>query len=600
MVKVALTYIVKDNSQAKILEKSLKSFTKYFDGLYVLVNGPSGHHDEIHKLVKKFGGTSISVDPKSQPNLYTRQDNGTYKFTNFGLARNLNFAMVPASYDYISWADTDDILIGGEQLKLIAEQAKQKNMDMTFMTYAYVNKFDDFGNLLEIHVPHQRERLIANNGKFEWKKRLHETVLPKDDNQRYTTENYTHGKDGTEIAWVHTASKESDKESQERNAYILRIQAEEEEYKDPRTIFYLGKTHFDMKTPEDFDKAEQFFRMYVPMSGWDGEISQAYEFIGLIRTYYQDPKGAAEAYFNALKHNPISHTANLKLADALATQGKIQEAKHFLKAYENLPEMTSSSLVTSIKETKALYATVQFNISHKEGKIKDAIKWAEERSKYIEDDLLEQIKFHDEIENLAKAYLTIATAFVKGGKFDYLAQFVDTAPPSLQKEEFMKKVMNSFPPKKWEDKTIVYFASFYEPHFEEWNGDSIKTGIGGSESAVIYLAEQWVKNGYKVVVYCDTPTDIVINGVEYIKYWKINWKDEFDTFILWRMAQMLDLPITAKRLFLDMHDVAYHQVFTDYRISRVDKVFFKSRAHRGQVPQLPDDKAVVISNGIVL
>ena len=58
MATVALTYIVKDNSEKELFAKSLESFMPYFDGLYVLVTGTSGEHDEIHKLVKEYKGVS--------------------------------------------------------------------------------------------------------------------------------------------------------------------------------------------------------------------------------------------------------------------------------------------------------------------------------------------------------------------------------------------------------------------------------------------------------------------------------------------------------------------------------------------------------------
>ena len=599
-MKIALTYIVKDDSQAKELEKSIKSFRPYVDGLFVLVNGLSGKHNEINKIVKKYNGVSKSTNEKTHSHIYHKRADGTWFFAHFGNARNEVFAMVPKEYDYITWADSDDVLVGGQQLRPIAEDAKKRHIDMVFFTYAYSNRFDDFGNLLEVLVPHQRERLIANNGKFTWYKRVHENVLEKDQGQPFTKMNYTYKVDGTEIAWIHQQTMEIDQGSHKRNIELLRLEAEEEEYQDPRTIFYLAKSHFDMKTPEDFDIADNFLSMFVKMSGWDQEISQAYEFKGLIKVIKGDLEGALEDYLNALKYNPISHLTNLKLADVYIAKNKVREAEHFLKAYESLPPLTSDSIITSKAEAIALYYTVKFNIAHKTGKIDEAVTWAEKRAEYITDELVNQVKEFAAIEDFAKNYLATATHFAKAGKFEILQQLVDAAPSYFEENEFMKKICNSFPPKVWEEKSIVYFASFYEKHFEEWNGNNISTGIGGSETAVIYLSEYWAKMGYKVVVYCDTPMDIVINGVEYKKYWKINWKDQFSTLIFWRAPQLLDMPVKAKRIFLDMHDVAFPQTFTDYRIDKVDKVFFKSRAHRDQVPHLPDSKAVVISNGIML
>jgi hypothetical protein len=46
--KIALTYIVKDNSEYNLFESSLESFMPFFDGLYVAVTGTSGEHNKIH------------------------------------------------------------------------------------------------------------------------------------------------------------------------------------------------------------------------------------------------------------------------------------------------------------------------------------------------------------------------------------------------------------------------------------------------------------------------------------------------------------------------------------------------------------------------
>jgi tetratricopeptide (TPR) repeat protein len=598
-LKIALTYIVKDDSEAKIFEKSLKSFMPYFDGLYVLVNGLSGKHNEIHKLVKKYNGVSKSANQQNHPELYKKDRKGNLIFYNFNDARAITFAMVPKEFDFISWADTDDLLYGGPQLRLIAENAKAKAMDIVQFTYCYKNKFDDFGKLLKVLVPHQRERLIANNDKMFWASRVHENMISKDQNQPYSAETYIYGEGGCEVAWIHTSIDENDR-SLLRNLEILHIQAEEEEYKDPRTIFYLAKTYFDLKEKQYLEQAIEYFNKFIETSGFDIEIAQAYEFKGLIYNIFQDLDSSILHYKKSLEINPLSHTIYLKLAEAYLQKEKLDIAEHYIRIYETMPSIKSQNVVISPEEAEGLYCTVMFNLNFKKRNRKEALKWAQKRHELIPDGILQDMKMIDEVESIAEAFNNVAIYYIKNRDFKTLTDIIKTLPKALEKEPFMKKVMNSYPPIKWSDKSITYFASFYEPHFEEWNGGNLHTGIGGSESAVIYLSEEWVKMGYEVTVYCDTPIDIEINGVKYVKYWKVNWHDEFNTFIVWRAPGLLDFPIKANRIFLDLHDVAYKEHYTQFRINRVDKVFFKSKAHRDQVPQLPDDKAVVISNGIVL
>jgi hypothetical protein len=51
---------------------------------------------------------------------------------------------------------------------------------------------------------------------------------------------------------------------------------------------------------------------------------------------------------------------------------------------------------------------------------------------------------------------------------------------------------------------------------------------------------------------------------------------------------------------MDLHDIADMSHWTKARIDKVDKIFFKSRWHRRNLPNVPNSKAVVISNGIDL
>jgi hypothetical protein len=177
---------------------------------------------------------------------------------------------------------------------------------------------------------------------------------------------------------------------------------------------------------------------------------------------------------------------------------------------------------------------------------------------------------------------------------------LQSLPPEPSREPPAAMIANEdSEPKVWGDDTIVYYASWGTEHFEQWSGKSLSRGIGGSETAVIRLAEEWVKKGWKVTVFCDPREEAgLINGVEYRPWYEINWKDTFNTLILWRSAHLLDRDIKAGRLFMDLHDLAYQHEYTPERMFKLTKVFFKSKYQRATLPDLPDDKAVIISNGI--
>ena len=597
MVKVALTYIIKDDSQKEQFEKSLKSFTPFFDKVYVAVTGPSGKHDEIHKLVKKYGGYSISTTPATHPQIYHQGTEGKWEFARFQEARNVVWDLVPADkYDYISWADYDDLLIGGEEIRGLLTQAKEKNLDLIYCTYWYSNVFDDKGNVIKNGIMHERERFIRPS-KFKWKSHLHEVLIPLSPiNQSPYSRNVEEGRN---LVWVHTAQMDESAQSLQRNIKILELQATEEDYKDPRTLFYLAKTYYDLG-PDYFDKAMKYIDMYIPMSGWDEEIGNAYEYKGMIQSRHGNVNEAIKSYKEAIKLFPENHTSYLKLAGLLLQNNNINLYKHYLRIFETLPPVTSKATIASPIEVEVLYSAIKWQEAHKEGKLDECIKWAEKRKQFVDDGLLEETIYMKETETLAQAFTNLATFYIKNKRWVEVMTMIEMIPTAFEGEEFVKRLILQLPGLMHDDKSIVYFASFYSPHFEKWNGDSLKVGIGGSESAVIYLAEEWTKIGYNVVVYCDTPEDVKINGVWYRKYWKINWNDHFNILITWRTPHFLDLNTKARKHFVDLHDICNAADWTETRCYKVNKVFFKSKWHSKQIPQLPESKRVVISNGITL
>lgn len=595
--KVALTYIVKDNSEKELFAKSLESFMPYFDGLYVLVTGTSGEHDEIHKLVKKYKGVSKSISPESNPKVYSLDENGKYFFSNFAEARNLSWSLIDKEYDYISWADTDDLFAGGVEVRNMIQRAKEMQVDMIFCTYWYANKFNGNGQVEQILINHERERFIKP-GKYKWVSRLHEVCVPYEPNPKIVQYSY----DPTvnqNIVWVHTADLGKAHLALQRNVRILEIQAEEENYKDPRTVFYLAKTYFDINTPEKLKLADKLLDDYIAVSGWDAEKANAYEYKGLIAHKNMQLDEAKKHYLNAIATYPRHHNPYLRLADVLFHKNEIELATFYLDVVEKvLGEYKSQATIGNPFEIKLLYLSLRYMVAFRSGNLAEAKKWALERHKIQPDGLLNEIISLENKELVARAFVNLATFYNKTNNYKALYLLLDNAPIDFREEGFLMQLSQLLPGKKWQDNEICYYASFGQKHFELWNGDSLSKGIGGSESAVIYLAEEWTRQGYGVTVYCDTPSTKIINGVLYTPYYMINWKDEFSTIIFWRSPHLLDLDIKAKNIFYDAHDIENPMNWTKPRIDRVSKVFFKSSWHRNNVPMIPNDKAVVISNGV--
>jgi tetratricopeptide (TPR) repeat protein len=601
--KIALTYIVKDDTELSLFQKSLKSFMPYFDGLFVVVNGLSGKHDLIHKEVKKWRGTSLSISPETHPHVYNKKEDGTWEFVNFAGARQATFDMVTPDFEYISWADTDDLLQGGTEIRKVVQSASQQGIDMVYCTYYYSCIFNPDGSVKEPVIFHERERIIRNTPEFKWDKWLHEVCVPKTKQvSDFKMQKHSYNpKQGVNLLWVHTADLNKSLDALKRNVHILELQAKHEEYKDPRTLLYIAKTYFDIGEPDKLIQADQYLDMYLPMSGWDEEISNAYHYKGLIRQRLGRDADSIPFYKEAIKVYHKNHIDYLRLADALIKVGKLEDASVYLNFVTQLPEIESKATIGSPFEVKILFLTLKYQEAQQKGDMAGMEHFAKLRSEYVKDNLYTDLLKTKELNDVAKGIYNYAIYLLKNSP-TALDGLLDTIKTPFLDEDFVMKLSNSRPPKKWADNEIVYYASFAQKHFEEWTPDNLQKGIGGSESAVIYLAKEWVKMGYKVTVFCDCGNNAgIYDGVVYKHYNTVNFNDEFSTIIFWRSPHLLDLPmLKAKRVFMDLHDIADMNHWTSARVAKVDKVFFKSKWHRRNLPNIPNSKAVVISNGINL
>lgn len=159
------------------------------------------------------------------------------------------------------------------------------------------------------------------------------------------------------------------------------------------------------------------------------------------------------------------------------------------------------------------------------------------------------------------------------------------------------EIIRKLKAKKWPEKSIVYYLEKYPMVLES---DLRKKGASGSDAAVVFLSQEWVKLGYEVTVYTNCKDkEGVYNGVKYVNYYRLNWYDTFDTLIIWRHPRNLRPGTKAKRIWLDWHDVAYppHAFTPDY-LQPFDKIFAKSHYQRRLLPEFPDDKFVIIPNGV--
>jgi glycosyltransferase involved in cell wall biosynthesis len=133
-----------------------------------------------------------------------------------------------------------------------------------------------------------------------------------------------------------------------------------------------------------------------------------------------------------------------------------------------------------------------------------------------------------------------------------------------------------------------------------WTPDARRTGIGGSEEAVIHLTRALADRGHDVRVYMIGGPNRRYDGV-----WYGNWRSlgehRVDAAVVWRrprLAAWLDDRVRhVGRRYLWLHDVRNRDAVRD-AFPAFDKVVALSRFHRAWYPFVPDDRIVVMPNGI--
>jgi tetratricopeptide (TPR) repeat protein len=605
-VRIALAMIVKDDSEAQSFELCLDSIMGSVDGLYVAVTGVSGEHKKIHEIVKKYGGTSISTSPETHPDIYAKIDD-KWIFANFSAARNVSFDMVPEGYDYITWADSDDIVVSSEELRKVAQRSKELKLDQVYFVYWYAVRTNDEGQVTDVIVDQIRERLLKPKV-FKWVSRLHEVCVPIESGFKPKNSLYEFDEKKQQLlVWVHTADYAEGSASHQkitgRNKQILDIQVEEENYKDPRTLFYLGKTCYDIGTPEMLQRAKNLLTRYREMSGWDAERANSLEYLGLIAAREENYRECVHIYHMAIQEYPHNHLAYLRLSEAYLNLGSLSFAKHWMDVAMSMSPPKAGETVGQPFEIKLVSAALQYRIALAENDMVKMEEWARIRKGLMggkDDGLLEEVLKAKALNTAATGTFNLSKWLKDNNHAEIVPQIIDMLPKELVDQPYLALIYkNIIPPRDWGDKEIAYFASFGGPHFEQWGPKSLEKGIGGSETAVLELSKEWAKSGYKVTVFCDCGDEEgEHDGVTFKPYYKMNWNDNFNILILWRNSGLLDTEIKAKKLYFDAHDVMNQTDWTQERMDKVDKVFMKSNFHRRNIPDLPDSKAVVISNGL--
>lgn len=599
-MRIAACFIIKDDSELPKLRKAIASIFEHVDAIYITATGKDVKTIEEYCKVNKEYGLHYSYHKWND---------------SFADARNFNFSQVPHSFDWIWWMDTDDILIGGENLRMIAQKAKENGKDVVFFTYWYGCTFKGEPSpqtMQEVLMEQNRERLLKP-GVTTWKKRLHETPIPVS-GAKNNYSKYLYEPNERPIVVMHTSQDTELPEKMQRNKRLLELELRDEQMlpggADPRTLLYLMKIYAEQDEEKNWEKVLIMGEEYLAKSGWNEERATCWEQMGIVWGKLKDYPKSAESFHKAIAEWPNQPLLYIRLATAYFNIGNFSFSEHWAKLGANLDIDNGGSNLTNIKAMKAMYAELLVKLNWN---ARRDTKKALEAAKLLMQEVptpanAEQVEFIENFDKLNDACRNVDELCQYLDLTDYqdsITKILDVLPDGITTMPFAQKIRNQFTkPRRWEENEICYFANFGQAHFEKWDYSSLNTGIGGSETAALKLAEEWAHLGYKVTIYSDPfikgvqKSNIGMNGnVTILPWYYFNPRDSFNILIQWRTGQLAG-KLKYKKFFVDLHDIFAEVDYDQDKLNSIDKIFVKSQYHRLLAPNVPDKKFAVVGNGV--
>jgi tetratricopeptide (TPR) repeat protein len=531
------------------------------DGIFIT---QAGHqvNKEVSRVIGAYKGTEA---------FYKWNDS-------FADARNFSFAQVPKEYDYILWLDADDMVRNPERIKATVEENAQ--VDVFSLWYLYA--FDEWDNPV---VVHHKSRIIRNDGCVRWEGNLHEDFS---ENRQIVHKHIT----GIEV--LHLTNEDRVNSAKTRNEHVAKVHMKAHP-DDPRSYWNLGNSQKAMGKNQD---ALRSFEKFLKTSLSDDEKYIARLRMAEAHLALGDREQAVDALRYAIGMKPLYPDAYIAIGKLYYDMEAYSDAMMVLKQALKLPPPYYSIVVynprdydyTPMKWLAYCYIAVNqpilayemfkklLEITPKDKKLKEVVGMMKEKAEKHEQILKRYSEIKDlKGDELRKALDSIPEEFISAPEFT-----------NLRNLNFIKEASSG--------KDLVILCGFTE---RTWTPKALEEGIGGSEEAVIHLARRYAKAGWNVTVYnnCGHKTQN-FDGVTYAPFWTWNYRDKQDVTVLWRHPKMLDYDINSTKIFVDLHDVIQAGELTEKRLAKVNKIFVKSQFHRSLFPEVPDEKFVIVPNGI--
>lgn len=605
---VALCMIAKD--KADIITRALDSTKAMFDVYCLQDTGSSDNTVEVFEdWCKKNKRKFVTSKKQLDVDYRAVEVDGKSTLAEFNKARNDSFALIPDGIDYAFWIDTDDVIVGVEQLPSLLNAAAHGGIDAVLAVYDYAKPINGLRPVTQV-----RERLISLKKKGSWQNWVHENYAFAEPAKM----SFMHDL-GLSLHILHQRTAYEAAATNRRNHLIMKRQLDEvgidnfsdemvnhmafdywehREYKESIELYKILLQRYSVKqvpTEQLFHVSTKVATAYLKLGQSNEAISFAFDAISVQPKVADGYLLMAEIY-SAIGHwDEVEHYADkvLKLGKPNTT-APINEYDYYVTP-RILKVQAVSSRGDTVRALELLRELVSilpgntqvrgdYNNLYKHHRKSRAIAAFGELSLYLQEN------------NLADMYERLRQAM----PLELLENdMVRTKIKELKYDE--KHKLKGFKFESGYSKSIIVFAG---QGYEHWDGNSdIEKGIGGSEGMCIQICRELAKLGNKVFVYndCGASDGKIFDGVTYIDFRKWNHSIKSDIFISLRRPDVFSGLIKARKTYLWLHDTDYGEVPLS-NLYAPNKVIVLSDFHKTVIKQnhgIVDDSAFWITRNAI-
>jgi glycosyltransferase involved in cell wall biosynthesis len=385
------------------------------------------------------------------------------------------------------------------------------------------------------NTEYHRILLVNQRVDWHWEGVLHEQIISAEKRTAELLQNVVN------VSITTDGHRSSDPKKYHKDAAVLE-KALEKDPDNSRYVYYLGQSYANAG---ELAQALKCYQRRAEMGGWDQEVFSSLFYVGRLQEMLKmDPALIVNSYTNAFYYRPSRAEPLYYLANYYIRN------ENYLMGY----------LVAS----QALGIPLSNDSVYVERWIYD---WG----------ILQQIsncafylRKYKEAESAVQKIITNERA-----PSELRAQFRE----NLQLLKQINGEMQS------RTKTIGIFT-FPVAGRKPWDGDSIHSGITGSEEAVIYMSEELAKIGYQVIVFGTPPLQSRFSKEDanprFVEMHSFHLPEMLDIAIAWRMPKSgIELKKIAHKVYLWPHDTCNVNL-SDAEINAFTDVLWISKWQREQ------------------